>query len=228
MPHYEWDRLEKLGMVVAKKPEIVYRLSKGWEEHEFHAQPEPGVEINFVKEPGKPGEYIEAYTGRIRVSTFCIKYNPVGEASRGWGESADRVNRISWRIKQDDRFILNYDKISIDDIDFYLNSRVDRPAYYTLMPLLFHIKKRLLEEKADEEAFVKLLVGLVLAKMPEVSVQKAESFSNELIEWWKYRTIQKRPIAKDDTLAMRMIERRLNAAVNKKKLVVPAKENLED
>ena len=151
---------------------------------------------------------------------LCIKYNPGGEVYNGWGDydGHERKNNISFLIRPDDSFVLHYDQVSIDDIEFYLNSRVDRPNYYLMMPLLQSIKARLLEEQAQENEFVKLLVGRVQQRQPKSTPEKCEAFARELIDWWKNRTLQKRPISKDDTLAMRMIERRLLAKRNTAKI----------
>lgn len=39
----------------------------------------------------------------------------------------------------------------------------------------------------------------------------------ELIDWWKYKNKWKRPISKNDELAMKMIEKRLFAKTNRSK-----------
>lgn len=44
-----------------------------------------------------------------------------------------------------------------------------------------------------------------------------EDIIMELIDWWKFKNKWKRPISKNDELAMKMIERRLFAASNKRK-----------
>ena len=40
---------------------------------------------------------------------------------------------------------------------------------------------------------------------------------DELIDWWKYKNKWKRPISKNDELAMKMIEKRLFAKTNRSK-----------
>jgi hypothetical protein len=141
---------------------------------------------------------------------LTIMYNPKDEVFRGWGdyEGGQRKNRIRYRIDQDDSFILNYDQISLDEVNFYLKSRTDRPNYLDMMPILQKIKEMRLKELEQEKHFVRLIVDR--NSTPEnrsVVEQKAWM----LVEWWKTKNQWKRPIDKDDQKALRMIESKLKA-----------------
>ena len=224
LPHYEVDRLQKLGLVLEVDAKLYEGLCKGYETSSYNIQPEEGVVVEYFSgsSRGRTDEYVKAYKCKYKKEVLYIKYNPKDKVYHGWDDYSgrERTNNLSFTIYRDDHFVLNYDHISIEDIDFYIHSRSDRKSYYNLMPLLKSIKEKLLQEMQNENNFVKLMVGTVIsAQISNISDEKAEAFVRELIVWWKFRTNQKRPISKDDTLAMRMIERRLKAAVNRKKLV---------
>lgn len=134
---------------------------------------------------------------------FRFLYNPGGEVCtddyyKGF-EYHDRKNRIGYSFYDDE--VLNYDQLSLDDVEFYLHSRVDRKNYISMLPVLRQIKKARLKELEREKHFVKLLSNRT--KKTEGDVWKA-------IEWWKYKNKWKRPVAEDDAKALRMIENKLN------------------
>ena len=128
-------------------------------------------------------------------------YNPggtiyTGDAYYGY-DSHERKRGIGFRYYDDE--VLNYDAIDLDDVEFYLESRVDRHNYLDMLPVLRNIKKMRLEEIEYEKQLVKLIVG--------------EGFSENniwtAIEWWKLKNKWKRPIDKDDAKALRMIRKKL-------------------
>ncbi len=110
--------------------------------------------------------------------------------------------------------MLNYDAMSFEDIDFYLNSRLNRRHYLSMMPLLHQIKKQRLEELKWESSFVQMMVGQVSKKISGIDV---EANVWECINWWKLKNKWKRPIRKDDAKALRMIEKKVLAIYNKEK-----------
>lgn len=74
-----------------------------------------------------------------------------------------------------------------------------------------------IKEKQDQEdAFYLMLVG----RCQKEGLKPKEGLSyekiiGELIDWWKYKNKWKRPISKNDELAMKMIEKRLFAKTNR-------------
>jgi hypothetical protein len=137
---------------------------------------------------------------------LVIKYNPGGEVWKGWGHgSEERKNRIAFRVFKDDTFVMNYDQISLDDINYYLQNRVDRKNYLEMMPLLREMKKWRLEELKNERNFALLVLGELIRLYPKVLEDSLRKSIDELIEWWKFKNQYKRPIDKDDAKALRMI-----------------------
>lgn len=165
---------------------------------------------------GDKSGYLVRYTNVE--ADLVIKYKPSKEARSGWGdwEGHDRKNNVSFKIDPKDRFILNYDQISLEDVEFYLNSRVDRPNYLEMMPVLEKIKDERIKEYKQEREFFRFVVERNISKL-----KLDEKIIREMVvdsaAWWKYKNKWKRPILKDDTLALRMIEKRINS-VNYKNL----------
>lgn len=166
-----------------------------------------------VKRKLEPGgyEFYDEYLVEYDKRYLVIKYNPGGDVW-SWGDSwsHERKNNISFKIYRDDAFILNYDQISLDDIDFYLKSRTDRSEYAHLVPLLMKLRELRLKELEHEKQFVQFLIEEVSRKgyvvKPTIDI---EDIIWSYISWWKHKNIWKRPVTKDDNLATRMIERRL-------------------
>lgn len=142
-----------------------------------------------------------------------IKYNPGGTVYGGWGsyESHDRKNKISYKIYDDDGFIFNYDALPLEDIDFYLESRVDRPNYISMMPTLWDLKKLRLEEMEWENYFAELTKREIKKQLGLMDKYDADILLSiwDAIIWWKHKNIWQRPISKDDAKALRMIKSRI-------------------
>lgn len=146
---------------------------------------------------------------------LVISYNPGGEVAVNWGaEWRERKNKIKLKIDKTDEFILNYDQISLDDIEFYLYNRTDRKNYLEMIPMLRTLKKWRLKELEQEKEFVKMVVGQLLStNLLEWEVEKKVW---ELVEWWKFKNKVKRPIDKDDAKALRMIVKRFKSLQKEK------------
>ncbi len=121
---------------------------------------------------------------------------------REWYEKDKGARRkVSCRLRDFD-FFLNYDMLSLDDVEYYLNSRIYRTQYLEIMPILLQARKELREEKRQEDAFRDLLIH-------HSSKPLTPDVVDEAIDWWKMKNKYKRPISKDCTKAMRMIKQRL-------------------
>jgi hypothetical protein len=138
--------------------------------------------------------------GRYRESwPLSFRYAPGGE---GWSWSGyyERKNKITFGFDPASDQVLNYDGISLDDVEYYLNDRVQRQHYANMLPLLERIRVERLAEIEQEKDFVALI-----AHQNGVDEQTVWA----LVEWWKTKNKWKRPIRNDDTLALRMISKRL-------------------
>lgn len=214
LPHYYAEELEEKGLMIKKVIELQERFGKGWEEYDYNPQLREGVKLRTFKSGKDPfgkgeNEYIEAYKCTYKDMPLTILYNPMDTVDGSWGDydPHTRKKRIRLRIKPYDKWMLNYDQIDIEDIDFYLSSRVDRPNYLDMMPVLVSMKKQMLIEKKSEDYFAEMVFGLNMGKGWEENELKAKI--QDAIAWWKYKNKWKRPIDKDDAKALRMIQSRL-------------------
>jgi hypothetical protein len=146
--------------------------------------------------PPEPGIYVVKQTQEQYLSFI---YNPEDEVwNHGDYGFHTRKRGISFRIHRDEDWILNYDQMSVEEIDFYINNRIDRHNYVDMLPLLWTIRKNLLAEQKYENELVELL-----------SKTYSRIKIKEAIDWWKFKNKWKRPIDKDDKKAYRMIRKKL-------------------
>lgn len=208
IPHYYIDELEKKGLLIKKGTVLEERFSPGYGTYsgnEFKL--EKNTQVRTFK--GKHGTYIEAYECTFKEEHLVIYYNPKGTVYTWDGDWHERKNKVAFRVFRDDDFVLNYDQISLEDINFYLKSRVDRPNYLEMMPILIQLKDSRLKELESEKSFVRFIINRNYKNLAPLTDNEVEGRVWECIRWWKYKNQWKRPIKKDDTLALRMIEKRL-------------------
>jgi len=158
------------------------------------------------------------YTSNSRYSEgkemLLCKYAQGGERRIGWGyEAIERKNRTSFYLYRNDYCVFNYDMLELDDIEFYINSRIDRENYRENIPLLWEIKKQRLKELEWEKGFVEHLK----LEIDYDNKKELEKIIWDCITWWKNKVIWKRPIMKDDAKALRMIKGRINRIIREKK-----------
>lgn len=148
---------------------------------------------------------------------LTILYNPkdsVGyyidwsKDNGGW-HYGERKNRVRFIIKPTDSFVLNYDLITLEDIEYYMDSRIDRPHYLDMLPVLHEVRKEKIRELKSEQLFIDLVVNETGKSRADVELA---------VKWWKFKTIFKRPIDSDDAKAFRMIVGRLTSAKRYKEL----------
>lgn len=114
----------------------------------------------YAKEKEKNPEY-----HHWKTQPFMIRYFPDGVQKNWtdvWGDEHSS-NRVSILIdpKRYPRYgILNYDDITLEDIDYYLNSRLHRNKYFQFVYSLKKAKELYLKEQALEDEFVKMMVGI--------------------------------------------------------------------
>jgi hypothetical protein len=158
---------------------------------------------------------IEKYTGYYdneKDALICL-FKPREEVfDKGTWEHKERKMSQPFRLFRADEHIINYELIKIEDIDYYMNDRINRRSYLEMMPVLKGIKKRLIQEQKMEVDFIKMVQGQLLK---EKKVKFSEEEVREVIAWWKTRVIEKRPLSKDDAKAARMIVDELKRRLKK-------------
>jgi hypothetical protein len=161
--------------------------------------------------PGSPETGIYTVEERLEKTRLGYELKFLFLPNYSWRE---RKNKVGWLCSPVENEVLNYDKISLDDIEFYLNSRVDRPNYLYMLPILKYLRKKRLEEIEWEKNFVKMVVGELMKTSTETE-ESIEKLVWEAIDWWKYKVIWKRPITEDDEKALRMIKSRVFNTIKK-------------
>jgi len=112
-----------------------------------------------------------------------------------WGEWPYK-HRATVLIHPADPFVIAFDLVNPDDLDFYLNARTERHNYLTVLPLI----RATLEAKRREheaEAPVRAMLAGVIARDCSVSVPDAEAKVGELVDWWKLGNRWHRPLVLD-------------------------------
>jgi hypothetical protein len=115
-----------------------------------------------------------------------------------------QIKSASCHIDPNDRFVLNIDGATIEEMRAYLHSRLDRGDYEVMLPLLkraIAIKK---QEEKDEAPFKELLIGQIMSAY-NVDHEDAASEISELVQWYKFGNKYKRALTSDDAKALRMI-----------------------
>ena len=134
-----------------------------------------------------------------------ILFNPKDEVYRyqgDWVSGHQRMKRIGFRYFRDE--VIDVDAISFADISYYLTSRLDRPDYATMLPLLARLWKWKRKENEEEKPFAMLLASKAGLGWPD-----AEERIRDVIHWWKTKNKVHRAVTKDDALAFRMCLRKL-------------------
>ncbi len=182
--------------------------------------PSSGIYTVEAVKKEKCGRYDNGYFVDDNGEIMTFLYNPGDEVNFGKNWEWDphpRKNRVRFMFNRKQPWVLNYDLISLADIEFYLHCRVDRPNYLTMLPLLIEAKENRLRELAWEMEFVRLICDRAVQQGSEINLQEMEAMVWRSIEWWKNKVKWKRPILKDDTKALRMIERRINLILSGKR-----------
>lgn len=167
--------------------------------HDYNCPPPPKAGVYTIEDVQ---ELRVSYTEDNPKVYYVIRYNPKDTVYGPWGEydPHPRKNRVGFRLRASDSFVLNYDGISLEDVEYYIGDRLERQGYLDMLPVLYEIRDRRLAEIGHEQHFVNLVAGRL--ECDPAIVWAA-------VEWWKTKVIWKRTIAEDDAKAMRMIEKRV-------------------
>lgn len=138
-----------------------------------------------------------------------VLFNPKDEVYRyqgDWVSGHQRMTRIGFRYFRDE--VIDVDAISFEDIDYYLKSRVDRPDYISMLPLLARLWKWKKKEHEEETPF-----SMLIASKAEIDWSENEERIRSVIHWWKTKNRIKRAVTKDDALAFRMCLKKLKEEI---------------
>lgn len=207
------DWMKQINSTVGRGSRIVLTPTYDWNSNNYYKYLGGWREEGFLRyyrskysapKPPTDGLYkLEIMKSKDEEPLFGIFYMP-GDDNWGWNDI--RKNRIGWVVDIENSWYLNYDQLCLEDINYYINSRIDRPNYLKTLPLLRQVRQKLIEEMKKEEEFKKMLLGMAIAQ----NLNIGEKAISAAIDWWKYKNIWKRPITEDDTKAVRMIKLKLH------------------
>jgi len=158
--------------------------------------------------------YTKQLVLKYKKEQLFIKYNPKDEVRNNWDwrdAGHERKNRLSFKIYRDDKYVLNYDQMSLDDIEYYINNRYERKDYMWVIKHLWELKDTRKKELVEERKFVQhaiidhLSIGFHDAHLRRLHMQVWDAVS-----WWKTKVIWKRPLTEDVSKAVRMITSRVD------------------
>lgn len=162
---------------------------KRWYASEWSCPSFPKTQIHNVTE-------VRSESNKLNDYDFAFKYKPTFSSS-----GYDQTQYISFYFDYYDSWIL-YDELDIPTIDFYINNRVERVQYASMLPILQNLKQMLLKDLEQEQQFAKMFVG----QHPQISEEQVM----DAIKWWKTKNEWKRSLSCDDAKAYRMIQKHLN------------------
>ena len=153
-------------------------------------------------------EVSEIITDKYYGERICFKYKPGGQYWSFTEGYKDRTTAVTFCARRNDDWIINYDQLELNDVDYYLNSRIDRPSYNNFIPLLKTVRQQLVKEQQSEQLFIDLIMNNLKLDNKQIAL--------DCITWWKYKNKIKRSIDKDDTLAYKMITNKIKTLIKKK------------
>lgn len=190
------------------KNDFVTYYSNEWN---LPGYPADGVYTLYKSKPGKNSwntRYAESHP-------FVIKY--FSDQDRWTWEYGyqERKNRISIHVSVEEKGILNYDDLKMEDVDYYLNSRLHRSQYSEFVVMLQKVKQLMLEEQKKEEVFIQMMVGQILSK----GLQLKDGYTPEKVAYESLQTVKnrlkwKRPVSTKEKETYTMVERNLFSKQN--------------
>lgn len=146
--------------------------------------------------PNYRGESFGAYKHIIRYIPFSY-----------WEK---RVNREPIQLDIRGVGLLNYDDASLEDVEYYLNSRLHRSQYYSFVLIMKAYKTQYLRDKAAEDDYVRMMIGQIVAKgYVAREGYELDQIVREAINIVKGRLKWKRPITAKEKETYTLVERTL-------------------
>jgi len=156
-----------------------------------------------------PDSYVlYALEERVGSEVYKFKYERTEEI---WVEdewtSRPPKTKASCKVRTGDDFILNFDEAELEDMQYYVHSRIDRGDYINMVPLL-QTAIKLKQAEIEEEAPFRQLLQAEYVRLYGLGFEEAEVVIDELVRWWKFKTKIHRALTSDDKKAYQMIVQR--------------------
>lgn len=194
-----------MRIIGAFNTEVFRDAGQEWEDYR-HYRPNdritPRASSSYMSDtPGSGVIYaLEGYRTLYGSKALFFRFERTTERWIGSGyESELRAPKTkgTCMVLPTDRFILPVDLVSMEDMRYYLDSRVSRTAYEFMMPLL-HAAIEIKESEAKaEEPMRTMLVGEIV-KAHDVTVEEAQEAIPALVNWWKLANRWHRALVKGE------------------------------
>ena len=222
IPHEKWLEIEK-GYKLEKKKNSRFK-PKYFETGHMKLVNPLGSEHGLASEYKK--EAVEVYQKdengwEIKEDyiekTLRISYNPKDTVYAGrvafddGSYSRERRTNITFIVyPEKDNFVINYDTLLKNDIDYYLGDRVQRVNYLEMMPILMELRDKLEAEAKEEQLFVLNLCSRLHLELKDfnLSLEQIEERVWKSVGWYKndLARVWKRPLSKDEAKAWQLIQ----------------------
>lgn len=221
----EWMRQQNEG--IREGSRILLISAKGMDHDCFlryynkGSEPDyPGVGVYTVKKNPQydPDEADNLWIRDVRRCPYAISYMPISDAyswTDGWTE---RKNKVSICFGNGRGDYINYDNLSIEELDYYLNNRLYRSQYFDYVRLLKRARSLIKREYERETEFVNMLCGELIFS----SLWPKDGFTHEGVARIALKTIKdrlkwKRPISSKERETYFLVRRTLFSETFKKK-----------
>jgi hypothetical protein len=144
-----------------------------------------------------PESYIPLTIDGRKGDYLTVKFKREDKRWDRWDGRVEYKTRASILLRPEDRFIIAIDFAEVEVMEEYLRARTERHEYLTLFPLL---KAAIAVKRAEaeaEEPFLKLIAGQLVAENG-ISHEEAERAVPGLVQWWKFKNREHRPLTGKD------------------------------
>lgn len=114
----------------------------------------------------------------------------------------DFKQKATFLVYRDDKEILAFDVITLEEMEFFMKDRLSRHDYLTIFPLMKRVRNMKRKERKDEAPFIQLCIG-ELMKQGIDDATEAELV--KVIQWYKFKNKVHRSVKKDEANALSMV-----------------------
>ena len=168
----------------------------------------------------------------VIINQIKITYNPKDTVYAPWGGwsdgewSRERKTNVGLIIDTNANYLINYDALLLDDIEYYTKDRVNRKHYLNMLPILHGLKFELLKEMAEEKEFINSM-SYKYSTTYNIEHDVVENVIRDCVKWWKDElpTVWKRPIKSNDAKAWKAISNKVDIILKKMGMGVEPKKH---
>lgn len=154
--------------------------------------------------------------GRSQEYGWKIGYERTDEIRRGRWDKCDcdrqgephacvPKTRAACQISESDEYIFAFDKIGLEEIDYFLNDRLSRSDYLRMFELMKRVRNMKRVEREAEEPFITLAIGEAMKLVPDLTEPEIRPQVIKAMQWWKYKNKVHRAVTDDFGKALKAV-----------------------